>query len=680
MTEFLIAYGSQTGQAEAIAGQIKERAESLGLTPSLHVLNGHESKFHLEKEKLAVIVVSSTGDGDPPENCDRFVRKISRKTLEPGFLKDLEYAILGLGDSNYSTYQGVPRKIDKQLKFLGAEKILETGEADDQIGLELAVEPWIEKLFNILAERFGISQEKLSSLFDSKLKFNAVKTKEEKELLAQTISEDAREEPHNEYSTLKIVPQFYPDNSIIKGDVKLSLDNNLRVPIAPQDFLVSSFSHKKHSVNTSVWQNGAKMPGVVSAPFNVTVVGTALVTDHDVQKPKREIIIDLGEHEAVLPYEPGDAFYFIAPNNVAEVNFILKRLGLLDLADNEWKIAVDTNTKKLKAVVPPHIPEITTLRHLFTYCLDIRRAPGRPLLRIFADSAKKEEEKRRLLELCSAQGMNDFTLHIRQAGLSVVDVLYAFPSVKPNVDRLLELLPRLMPRPYSVATAKKRRVRFVYSVMTFTAEEGRCYERQGVATEWLNTLKVGDRIQIMGKEPARFRLPPPPLEASSVASMPILMIGPGTGVAVFLSFCQHLLQLKLSDPEHFPNVPRYLYFGCRHLNKDFIYKEEIESYVREGILSQLIICESQGASDPNRSKYVQDALKERSSEVNEFLNITGDHPSRVFICGDAKGMSKDVWAAFQDIIQQTKGIPEAEAKAVLTDLKKSDRYIEDVWS
>ncbi|VDM73746.1 unnamed protein product, partial [Strongylus vulgaris] len=132
--------------------------------------------------------------------------------------------------------------------------------------------------------------------------------------------------------------------------------------------------------------------------------------------------------------------------------------------------------------------------------------------------------------------------------------------------------------------------------MDFPPEDGRRYPRKGLATEWLLGLTVGNTIQIMHKEPARFRLPPPPLPSSIAVQMPLLMIGPGTGVAVFLAFCQYLLKEKLCNPESFLDVPRYLFFGCRILEKDSLYLDELKSYVREGILTELILCESQGQS------------------------------------------------------------------------------------
>uniref|UniRef100_A0A1I7XU96 Methionine synthase reductase n=1 Tax=Heterorhabditis bacteriophora TaxID=37862 RepID=A0A1I7XU96_HETBA len=569
--DFLIAYGSQTGQAESIAKQIKERTEQLGLKPRLFTLDDNEKQFHIEKERFIVIVVSSTGDGDAPENAARFVRRISRRTLEVNFLHGLNYALLGA-------------------VFVSACSI---------IGMVSFRTCEIHRIFNL---NVSLGSFRCVSLFNLAILF-----------------------PYNVFF-------------VILGNEKLSVDENLRVPIAPQPFLASTVSHEKLDSEHGIpWQNACKMVGIASAPYVVTVVGTAIVTDPDVPKPKREIIIDIGEHFSELPYEPGDAFYFITPNPTHEVNYLLHRMGILPLADQKCTVSVDPTTQKINATIPGHIPPNSSLRYLFTHCLDIRRAPGRPLLRVLAENASDSSERRRLLELCSAQGMNEFTIFIRQAGLSVADVLFAFPSVKPPVDRLIGEIYRLPTSMYDYVTC-------IIHVFYFR------YPRKGLASEWLSNLHVGDKIQMMRKEPARFRLPPPPAPPSSASQIPLLMVGPGTGVAVFLAFCQHLLKNKLFEPKNFPIVPRYLFFGCRNLEKDALYKDELESYVREGVLTELVFCESRG--DGARPKYVQDALRQKTKEVCDFLLLNDEsNPSRIFICGDAKGMSKDVWQCFHDIIK-----------------------------
>jgi len=359
-------------------------------------------------------------------------------------------------------------------------------------------------------------------------------------------------------------------------------------------------------------------------------------------------------------------------------------MNLLILADQQCSITVDPHTRRPNASIPGHLPMRCSLRYLFTYCLDIRRSPGRPLLRVLAESTSDDGEKRRLLELCSAQGVGDFTRFVRQAGISLADLLFAFPSCRPEVDRLLEQLPRLLPRPYTIASVEERwghRLRFIYSQLHFPADDGRRYARDGLCSQWLSGLTIGDNVKVMLKEPARFRLPP--LSVSlPVKSMdiPLLMIGPGAGIAPFLAFVQRILWEQGEEKKL--SVTRWLLFGCRRLDVDYIYRDEMEGYKREGLLTELTICESQPRVPGHRPVYVQDALKEQADKVVDFLSSKGPNgePSRIYLCGDAKGMSKDVNKCFIDIFQQGMGKTEQEAKDFMSQLKAQDRYIEDVWA
>ncbi|PIO57941.1 hypothetical protein TELCIR_20638, partial [Teladorsagia circumcincta] len=164
-------------------------------------------------------------------------------------------------------FQGVPTKIEKRLKFLGATPIVETGHADDQVGLN-------PEVLQRLTSKIEIA---LKREVPEKVDDGDVNSKQPKLILSPD-------------------PYEYPQFSLIRGKDKLSSDPALRVPVAPQQFLASSVSHEKLKRNHGIpWQNGAKMVGVASAPYDVTVVGTARVTDSDVSKPKHELVLDLGE-------------------------------------------------------------------------------------------------------------------------------------------------------------------------------------------------------------------------------------------------------------------------------------------------------------------------------------------------------------------------------------------------
>uniref|UniRef100_A0A914VIP3 Methionine synthase reductase n=1 Tax=Plectus sambesii TaxID=2011161 RepID=A0A914VIP3_9BILA len=737
--DFLIIYGSQTGQSESIAKQLCERAETeLKLSPRLFCMDKTEKQFWIEREPLVVIICSSTGDGDAPDNAGKFVRRLCKNTLSNDFLKDTTFALLGLGDSNYSTFQGVPNKLDKQLRHLGATELIPTGHADDQVGLDQVVEPWLEKLYPALLQYFGIDASFLPPVTKtSVVRPREMSSSDSVNPLTNDLSislnlasddnamdcSDSSQGPQE--AILKPNQLQYPEDKpcLIRGASKLSQDEALRVPVASVTFLAASVTHTKLDTNEIKWQNGCKLVGTASGIHTVPVVGLIKLTGTKARKEKREIQIDISD--TGLEYQPGDAFYFIFPNPRQEVNYILQRLGLLMLADNRLDVVVNPKTEKKNAIVPAHIPPVCTLRYLFTYCLDIRRSPGRPLLRVLADYTSNESEKRRLLELCSSQGVDEFTAFVRQAGLTIADVLHAFPSCLPPVDRLVgthatadriiycriqsgsrshtvegglqkrtlqlwdknaqeKQLPRLIPRPYSAACAQSRwknRVRFVYSLVEQPQGDGRSYARRGLCTDWLSGLKVGDRVPIMLKEAARFRLP------QLASSVPMILIGPGSGIAPFLGFLQEIMHEHLGGKNSCLETERWVFFGCRQLDQDFIYRDELEAFERERIITKLVVCESQegcGSTEAAtaRLKYVQDALKAQSKEVVDFIMNAkeGGQLSKVFLCGDAVGMSKGVWETFIEIVSTHGGMSEAEAKQYLVKLKEDGRYIEDVWS
>ncbi|XP_013395361.1 methionine synthase reductase-like [Lingula anatina] len=155
-SRFLLLYGSQTGQAQAICEEIYENCQKYGLKPELHCLSMTEKKFCLERETCAVVVCSTTGEGEVPDTASKFVRRLKKKTLPSTHLQHLRYSLLGLGDSNYTNFCNGGKTVNKRFEELGARKFYPCGWADDAVGLEVAVEPWLEGLYPALCRHLGL--------------------------------------------------------------------------------------------------------------------------------------------------------------------------------------------------------------------------------------------------------------------------------------------------------------------------------------------------------------------------------------------------------------------------------------------------------------------------------------------------------------------------------------------
>jgi sulfite reductase alpha subunit-like flavoprotein len=136
-----IGYASQTGTAESIAMIIDHKCASVGITAIVCSLDDIDVD---DMPSKLIIIASSTGDGDAPSNSQKFIRALNSLNELP---RSVSFTCLGVGDSNYRTYQGFPRRIVKRMRRLGANEFYRCAEADDVVGLESIVEPWVNDLF-----------------------------------------------------------------------------------------------------------------------------------------------------------------------------------------------------------------------------------------------------------------------------------------------------------------------------------------------------------------------------------------------------------------------------------------------------------------------------------------------------------------------------------------------------
>ncbi|GFR94112.1 methionine synthase reductase [Elysia marginata] len=355
-------------------------------------------------------------------------------------------------------------------------------------------------------------------------------------------------------------------------------------------------------------------------------------------------------------------------------------------------VSVKADTKKRRAAVPAHVhPCKSTLRHVLTSCLSIRDSPSKALLRTLVEFTKDEAEIRRLQELCSKEGSQEYTQCLRQEHITLLDFLSAFPSCLPPPETLLEHLPRLQPRPYSACSCQKvtpSSLDIVFNLVEVKANlgEGHYYSRRGVCTGWLDDIATflhsehqdekKIQIPVFLRTNQHFR---PPTDLSQ----PLIMIGPGTGVAPFIGFLEERRVLQdereKTEGSDFKYGETWLYFGCRNKDRDFLFREQLMDFKSSGILTEMRVTFSRDVGSeesPDTPRYVQDQMRRDSGALARLLT---EDEALVYVCGDAKNMATDVTAAFEEVLQKEKGMSKDEAHMFIMKKRIHKTYLEDVW-
>ncbi|XP_008296770.1 methionine synthase reductase isoform X1 [Stegastes partitus] len=733
---FLVLYGSQKGQAQSIAEGIAEEAEEQGLVADLSCLNENE-KYNLEKENAPVVfIVSTTGDGEPPDNTLQFVKRIKKKTLSTDHYKHLCYALLALGDTNYANFCNCGKTIERRLQELGAKQFYATGYADDGVGLEVVVDPWLEGLWNAIKGALS----KMASDRTAHLKANA--------------EDSAKETPDSSVPDVQINLLSITDQNCesvgaaVVTDSKFasaasssaSVASDLRPASPAGSHALASQCHDTASIPTSAPQPQSgdagvsrvvlaaslicSLPPLSESSLNVPalpppyldvslqevdtieqIVGPMIKeTFHQVpiskavhlsrgDSVKTALLLELDiSAYPTMTCQPGDSFDVLCPNRAAEVDNMLIRLGLQEQRNQHVNITLRKDTKKKGAQVPAYIPQNISLLSLLTWCLEIRSVPKKAFLRALVEHTRDSVQRRRLQELCSKQGAADYNLYVRDPSLSISELLAAFPSCSPPLSLLIEHLPKLQPRPYSAASsclAHPGKLSFVFNVVEFPACTGRPAGRRGLCTGWLFDL-INPSLVLPGKAESSSSPALPKIHVSlrpnctfrppSDPSVPFIMVGPGTGVAPFVGFLQQRAEERQRKPEAVFGET-WLFFGCRHRDRDYLFREELEGFVSSGTLSHLKVCFSRDDRGDEESaapqpRYVQHNLLLNSQHVTEILLRQNGY---LYVCGDAKNMAKDVNETLIEMIKTELQVDQLDAMKRLAGLREEKRYLQDIW-
>ncbi|HBY8791509.1 NADPH-dependent assimilatory sulfite reductase flavoprotein subunit [Klebsiella pneumoniae] len=530
---------SQTGNARRVAEALRD--DLLAAKLNVKLVNAGDYKFkQIAAEKLLVVVTSTQGEGEPPEEAVALHKFLFSKKAPK--LDGTAFAVFGLGDTSYEFFCQSGKDFDNKLAELGAERLLDRVDAD--VEYQAAAAEWRARVVEAL---------------------------------------------------------------------------KARAPVAAPAQLATSGA--VNDIHTS--------PYTKEAPLTATLSVNQKITGRNSEKDVRHIEIDLGD--SGLRYQPGDALGIWYQNDPQLVKELVELLWL----KGDEPVTVEGKTLPLSEALQWHFELTVNTATIVENYATLTRSES--LLPLVGDKAQLQQYA---------------------AATPIVDMV-RFSPAQLDAEALIGLLRPLTPRLYSIASSQaevESEVHVTVGVVRYEIE-GRA--RAGGASSFLaDRVEEDGEVRVFIEHNDNFRLPANP-------ETPVIMIGPGTGIAPFRAF----MQQRAADGAQGKN---WLFFGNPHFTEDFLYQVEWQSYVKEGLLTRIDLAWSR---DQQQKIYVQDKLREQGAELWRWIN-DGAH---IYVCGDANRMAKDVENTLLEVIAEYGAMDAEAADEFLSELRVERRYQRDVY-
>ncbi|KAK9271840.1 hypothetical protein L1049_002205 [Liquidambar formosana] len=554
-----------------------------------------------------------------------FWRFLLRRNLTEHWLEGVNYAVFGLGDSGYQKYNFVAKKLDKRLSVLGATAIVERGLGDDQhpSGYEGALDPWLSSLWNMLNQ---------------------------------------------------LNPKFFPEGpDFVVPDIKLVDQPKVRITYHDVDKVHSHFStvSELKCIEMQIERALSMSPGRFYHDKNRPDCLLRMIKNHPLTRADCGKDVRHFEFEALssaIDYEVGDVLEVLPSQSPAAVDAFIQRCNL----NPESFITVHPREME-NNLLDTHINASKFPMKLKTFVeltMDVASAsPRRYFFEVMSFFATAQHEKERLQYFVSPEGRDDLYQYNQKERRTVLEVLEDFPSVQMPFKWLVQLVPPLKTRAFSISSshsAHPNQVHLTVNVVSWTTPFKR--KRMGLCSMWLAGLDPQQRVII----PVWFHkgsLPPPP------PSLPLILIGPGTGCAPFRGFVEERAIQSRSGS----TAPVLFFFGCRNEENDFLYRDFWLSHSQNGG----VLSEEKGGGfyvafsrDQPQKVYVQHKMREHSQRIWTLLS----EGAAIYVAGSSTKMPADVLSTFEEIISKETGVPRESAVRWLTALEKAGKYHVEAWS
>lgn len=540
--EVTVLFGSQTGNSSGLSKKLAKKLEEQGLQVTLSSM-GDFKPNGLKKIENLLIIVSTHGEGEPPDNAIPLHEFLNSKRAPK--LEGLRYSVLALGDTSYEFFCQTGKDFDTRLQELGGTALVPRVDCD--VDFDEPAAEWMNEV--------------LASLSSTSAAASTVTT----EAVTAAVSGGQSE---------------YDRTNPFKAEVLENLNLNGR--------------------------------------------GSDRETRH----------IELSLEGSSLDYEPGDSLGVFPENHPRLVDELIAAMGW----NADERVTVNKNGDQasvheallryfeITAVTKPVVEQLAKLN------------PESGLTALLAD----DSEFRTVMNSCDLLDLvQDYNLK-------------GIPAAK-----FVAVLRKIPARLYSIASSSKSFPDEVHLTVRTVRYEARGRERYGVCSVQLaERIEAGDTLPVYIQHNPNFKLPENP-------DTPIIMVGPGTGVAPFRSFLGEREETGAEGKT-------WLFYGDQHFSTDFLYQTEWQRWLKDGVLTKMDVAFSR---DTEQKVYVQHRMLEHSKELYQWLQ----EGASVYICGDEKKMAHDVHAALITILEQEGGLSPEQASEYLTRLQQEKRYQRDVY-
>ncbi len=542
--EVTILFGSQTGNAHSLAENAGKTLKEKGFDVTISSMSDFKPNS-LKKVKNLLIVVSTHGEGEPPDNAIAFHEFLHGRRAPK--LEDLRFSVLALGDTSYEFFCKTGIDFDQKLEALGGTRLFDRVDCD--VDFEESASKWLK----------GIVE------------------------------------------------------GLTNGDqVAEASDDKAQAPQVEQTEIVYSRTNPFHA---EVLEN-----------LNLNGRGSNKETRH----------LELSLEGSGITYEPGDALGIFPENDPELVGLILEETKWNP--DEKVTINKDGDTLTVKESLTSYY-EITVLT------------------KAVLEKASAFTTNPDLAKLIEAENRDQLKAYI--FGRDLLDLLRDFKPWSLTAQDFLSILRKMPARLYSIASSIEANPEEVHLTIGAVRYEAHGRKRNGVCSILTaERVQPGDKLPIYIQKNKNFRLPENP-------ETPIIMVGPGTGVAPFRSFMQEREETGAQGKS-------WMFFGDQHFVTDFLYQTEWQKWVKDGVLTKMDVAFSR---DNEEKVYVQHRMLENSKEFFQWL----EEGAVFYICGDKNYMAKDVHETLLTIIEKEGNMTREKAEEYVGAMKKQKRYHRDVY-